>query len=475
MEFNTSGILSTAANIRPIDHPRQCAQRRSLIRPGAALALVGLALAGCGTVRSAEEAVGLNGPSKADQTAIESRYVGSIAADDTVVVDLARRVLLGGGSAADAAAEIALTLTVTQPGRAGLDGGGVCLVKPAGGGAVEELDFLPQSAAGGTAPVPGLVRGLAALQERYGVLRWQQIVAPVEQLATTGITVTPTLLADLNTAGLGNGGPGGRPLSVGDILPQRAVAAALAQLRLSGAAGFYTGTEGSALVAAGVPAKALATYAPVWRSPASLAVGSGRLLYPQGAAGAAVQAAWAAAQGGSDPAGRFAASRAAAFPGGAAAIDRPSGSIGFFATDAAGRAVSCAIGMGRPFGTGQTLEPLGIFASVPFDGAAAASLAPMLSVNASGGQLLAVVVGAGSYAAPADAAAIAWSVLQGNRSVGEAVSDPRVPAESVGTLVADRVEVLSCPGGLPDRPGSCSIQHDPRGGGYSMHVDRVVE
>jgi len=424
-------------------------------------------------MQSAEEVVGLRGPSKAEQTAIESRYLGSIAADDTVAVDLARRVLLGGGTAADAAAEIALTLTVTEPGRAGLAGGGVCLVKPAGNGAVEELDFLPQSAEGAI-PVPGLVRGLAALQQRYGALRWQQLVAPVEAVATTGITVTPTLLADLQAAGLGTGGPGGKPLAVGDTLPQRAVAAALAELRLGGAAEFYTGAQGSALVAAGVPAKALANYAPVWRSPASLSAGSGHLFYPQGTAGAAVQAAWSASQGNSDSAARFAAARAAAFPVGGATIDRPSGSIGFLATDAAGRAVGCAIGMGRPFGTGQTIEPLGIFAAVPFSGAAAASLAPILGVNASGDQLTAVVVGAGSYAAPADAAAVAAAVLQGNHAVSEAVSEPRVPAEAVGTLVVDRVEALSCPGGLPDHPGSCSIQHDPRGGGFSMHVDRVV-
>ena len=36
----------------------------------------------------------------------------------------------------------------------GLDGGGVCLVKPGGAGPVEELDFLPQSVPGGAVPVP---------------------------------------------------------------------------------------------------------------------------------------------------------------------------------------------------------------------------------------------------------------------------------------------------------------------------------
>ncbi len=354
---------------------------------GAAFAVLGLSLAGCGTFHSAEEAVGLGGGSAPSGT-IASRYLGSVAADDTQAVDLARRVLLGGGNAADAATTIALTLTVTEPGRAGLDGGGVCLVKPGGAGAVEELDFLPQSSAGETIPVPGMVRGLAALEGRYGALHWQQVVAPVEALATTGITVTPTLLADLQAAGLGAGGPGGRPLAVGDILPQHAVSATLAQLRTAGAADFYTGTEGSALVGDGVPAQPLANYSPAWRSAASLVTGNARLYFPQGPAGVAIQSAWQAAQGSSDPAARFAAARAAAFAAGDSGIDRPSGSIAFLATDASGLAVDCAIGLGRPFGTGQVVEPMGIFASAPFDGAAQASLAPMMSTSSNGEQLL---------------------------------------------------------------------------------------
>jgi hypothetical protein len=109
MEFDTSGILSTATNIRPIGPPRQCTPRRGLTPRIGTVALLALALAGCGTVRSAEEAVGLAGPSASDAQ-LASRYLGSIAADDTEAVDLARRVLLGGGTAADAATEIALAL-----------------------------------------------------------------------------------------------------------------------------------------------------------------------------------------------------------------------------------------------------------------------------------------------------------------------------------------------------------------------------
>jgi gamma-glutamyltranspeptidase/glutathione hydrolase len=491
MEFNTSGILSTPANIRPNARPRQCARRRRGAVPTLlATALLAVPLAGCDSdpevghrLNQAGDLVktvlGFETGDAAQANVLDTRYLGSIAADDTQVVDLGRRTLLGGGSAADAASVMALALTVTQPGRAGLAGGGACLVKPPGGGAVEELDFPAQKAEGGTLPVPGLMRGLAALEARYGRLRWQQIVAPVEALATTGMTVTPNLLSDLQAAGLGTGGPGGVPLKVGDILPQRAVSASLATLRTGGAAVFYTGSAGGELVEQGVPGRALANYAPVWRAPASVTSGTDRLYFPQNPAGAAALASWQAvqapaAQAAGDPAARFAVARVAAFPAGSAGIDQPAGSTGFLATDAAGTAVTCAIGMGRLFGSGQIIEPFGIFAAVPFDGAAAGSLVPILVTDTTGGQLRAALAGAGSYAAPADTAAIAASVLHGGRGLAELLSEPRTPAESVGTLVPDRIMALDCPSGLTAQTRACFVQHDPRGGGFSMHVEQLA-
>ena len=83
--------------------------------------MFGLTLAGCCVVDSAGEAIGLGGSgSSGTKTgpvgSLGSIYLGTVAADDTQAVDLARRVLLGGGSAADAATTVALALTVTEPG-----------------------------------------------------------------------------------------------------------------------------------------------------------------------------------------------------------------------------------------------------------------------------------------------------------------------------------------------------------------------
>jgi gamma-glutamyltranspeptidase/glutathione hydrolase len=449
------------------------------MRSAASLAILSMTLSGCGTLHSVGESVGLGSDDKASN-AVESRYLGSIVADDPQAVDLARRVLGSGGTAADAAAVLAMTLAVTQPGRAGLDGGGICLIKPAGKGGIDQLDFLPQSVPGAALQVPGLVRGMAALQVRYGALHWQQVLAPVEHLATTGITVTPQLLIDLQAAGLGTDGPDGKRLQVGDLLPQRGVAATLSKLRVGGPAEFYTGGLASSLVAAGVPGTALANYVPTWRATAGSA-GDGGIFFAQGQSGLLAQAAWqalSADKAAADPAAFNTARQAAtaALPRSSeGGLDQATATTGFLVTDVNGQVVSCAIGMGsKLFGTGQIIEPLGVFAASGFDAATLASLAPMIALDPGRGQVLGAFAGAASPAAPADAAVVAWLSLHGKRPLDQAIAEPRVASDSGATLAADRVSAIVCPDGLRDKPGSCSVQHDPRGFGFAIQADNLI-
>ncbi len=127
-------------------------------------------------------------------------FLGGAAADEPRAALAARDILSAGGSAADAAAAAALTLSVTYSGQMPLGGGGLCMVASGTGRlrTVETVSF-PAVAARPDSVVatPGLPRGLFAMQARYGRLRWEQVVAPAENLARGGTTATRALAIDI--------------------------------------------------------------------------------------------------------------------------------------------------------------------------------------------------------------------------------------------------------------------------------------
>ena len=64
--------------------------------------------------------------------------------------------------------------------KAGLGGGGICLVRDTQG-RMREFDFLARAPNnGGTLAVPGAVAGFYDMQKAYGVLPWQRDVTPGE-------------------------------------------------------------------------------------------------------------------------------------------------------------------------------------------------------------------------------------------------------------------------------------------------------
>ena len=471
MAFSKSGILSTSANIEPIAGRRQSAGRLGRI---AVSGLLALSLSGCSTIGGWFSGNGDSG----DAPKIQTRYLGSVAADEPTAVGAGDSILRQNGNAADAAAAMALMLTVSLPSRAGLMGGGVCLVRDADSAGVDAIQFLPQAVPGSTVEIPGMVRGIAALQARYGQLDWRQVVVGVERMAGNGVPVSAQLTADAAAAGVA--------LPPGAQHAEPAAAGVFSQLRLNGASDFYTGDVARQLIADGIPAQALASYAPTWR-PALQTPSNHDTLYFAPVAGGLVAAGaynalMAKEDSAADPVARFQIAQAGAaatfgerMRGAAQPADQASASTGFVVADASGRVVSCALTMGALFGTHQKLPTPALYMAGQIAGnpIAQLGLVPAIAYNANSSQVLGAFAGSGGTAAPADLAAVAFSTLRLNQGAVVSVAAMRRPDDTGPSAVPDRVVALNCPDGLVRNPKSCAIAKDPRGWGFSQTVDLV--
>lgn len=215
--------------------------------------------------------------------------IGALSVDEPQAALVGRDILSAGGTAADAAAAMAFVLSVTMPSSASLGGGGVCVARDADKGLPVVVDFLPRPPAdvppSATRPsaVPGMVRGLFLLQSRYGKLKWEQILAPAENLARFGYPaprafaaefskVAGAVLEDPTAAGVLKR-PDGQPVGEGDVIKQPQLAGVLGRIRNSGAGNFYIGSEArayaDAVTAAGgsLTADDLRDYRPELRQP----------------------------------------------------------------------------------------------------------------------------------------------------------------------------------------------------------------
>lgn len=209
-------------------------------------------------------------------------FIGGVVADEPRAALVGRDILAAGGSAADAAVATYFALAATLPSRAGLGGGGMCLSYDVRFNQVEALDFVARApAAGGPAAVPANVRGMYALYAKTGRLRWEQLLAPGEEMARFGAPVSRALANDLAAAAdtLGQDPalrasylrPDGTPLGEGDMLRQDDLSAALAAIRLRGPAEFHGGQFGrgfvraAAQVGAGITEDEIRNVLPAWR------------------------------------------------------------------------------------------------------------------------------------------------------------------------------------------------------------------
>jgi gamma-glutamyltranspeptidase/glutathione hydrolase len=223
---------------------------------------------------------------------------GMVSAPDPRAAEAGAEMLRAGGSAADAAMAVLVTLTIVEPQSSGI-GGGSFLVMDDGKGRVETLDgretapaaatprwfemngqFLsvPQAIPGGrSVGVPGNVALMAEAHRRHGRLAWRRLFVPAIRLARDGFAITPRLhqflqryrpagnvLPELRSLMAGGSagasfspegralfyGADGAPLPVGTVVRNPALAAFLGRLAKQGPRAFYRGANAAAIARA---------------------------------------------------------------------------------------------------------------------------------------------------------------------------------------------------------------------------------
>ncbi len=447
-------------------HGNPRAAKANLLRRGGqtavawtAIAASALGLAACSPEKPAQGVVGY-----------VSGFAGFVSAEEPRAALIGQDTLSAGGTAADAAVAMASTLTVTMPSRAGWMGGGVCLARQPKDKSVQVYAFMPEALPGGGF-APGMPRGLYALHASSGVLRWEQILTPAENIARFGQPVSRAFARDLATLGSPTAlgaevrsaftRTDGALLREGDNMLQLRTAGVLTSLRIKGAGDAYNGGIAS-VIAQSNPDRleerraALRAYAVKKTEPVTVDVDNETAYFPPAPfAGAQAAAAWASAA----KAAQVAPARAVA-P--APTIE---GATGFTVVDRGGMAVSCVLSMGQLFGAGAADGPTGMLAYSPAGGDAdARAMLPMIVSNKHVKDLRVAAAGAGSTAI-ADVLdfAVRGRVLKENA---------RAASDAVGRVgeAGSRVTGVICPDGAPANVGNCTLADDPRGAGISRAV-----
>lgn len=417
------------------------------------------------------------------------KATAQVVGDEPFAVKVGAATLAQGGDAVDAATAMYFALSVTYPVTAGLGGGGICIVHDPAHNQSEEFDFLAREVTGGGAyAVPGVVRGFALMQNAYGALPWQKVIAPAEVYARTGFPISRALALRLNEAAdvvrLDAGlaaefmDESGHLKSTGSIATNMDLAETLSSIRTGGADAFYTGAVGEKIAAysasqgGAIGLADLASYRAARTTPRVLQVGGDYVFLPASRTGAG---AFAGAL--LDNLGRAQATPTGSKDAEAAVIvavkqtlndfklnslPKDLGATGFAATDATGQAVACAVTMNGPFGSGHTALGTGVtLARAPSSdatGLASAFLTPVIASPS--GDRPATLAGAGA-GGPNGSAAIAYALT---RIAHDEEIVTRNELRSTGVAPYDTVNAIICDGSV------CAALPDPAASGLGAAV-----
>jgi len=203
---------------------------------------------------------------------------GMVATDEELGSEAGVEILKRGGNAVDAAVAVAFALAVVEPAAGNIGGGGFMLIRLANGktsfldyreiapgkatrdmylGKDGKLDGEASVIGYKSVAVPGTVAGLTLALKTYGSLKLADVTAPAIRLAENGFPVSRRLAHEFEEerAGLQRFALSrriflndGKMFEPGDTLRQPELAATLKRIARNGAAEFYSGETGRALV-----------------------------------------------------------------------------------------------------------------------------------------------------------------------------------------------------------------------------------
>ncbi|WP_133576187.1 gamma-glutamyltransferase [Pedobacter metabolipauper] len=227
---------------------------------------------------------------------------GMVVTASPIASKVGLEILKKGGNAVDAAVAVQFALAVVYPNAGNIGGGGFMVYRSATG-EVNTLDFrekapslasrdmyldsignpiTDKSLYGRLASgIPGSVAGMAEAHQKYGHLKWADLLKPAIDLATNGFKITARQADELNQfKTLFNAqNPEGTALlrmetwAAGDLLVQNELAKTLEAIKENGRSGFYEGWVAERIVAEmahhkGIVSKEdLKDYQAIWRKP----------------------------------------------------------------------------------------------------------------------------------------------------------------------------------------------------------------
>lgn len=203
---------------------------------------------------------------------------GAVASESTICSQIGIDLLKRGGNAADALVGTNLCVGVIGMYHSGIGGGGFALVRDADG-SYETIDYREAAPAaafedmykgnleaavwgGLSVAVPGELRGLEYLHEKYGLLPWRAVVNPAVYVARHGFNVTEDLVRYMDFALKGPRGnylvedpvwaedfaPEGTLLQLGDTITRKRYASSLEKIGRHGVDIFYKGELAESIV-----------------------------------------------------------------------------------------------------------------------------------------------------------------------------------------------------------------------------------